>query len=273
MEITKIILGATHYDDAINIKHTLLKNKNTLYIRKTPFETCILPASISEEKISKFFMDITQNFFVLLIIKESSLYEDILYAVKILSACKNTFILFFDDTDTLNENFSLFLSEKLKTYTCFYKHNKNRLSQAIKKDIYSFMKNGEESSFLPIYPDEFKNILSNLSDALFENNKYLKNLAPHILTSSKVDITKLSNFLNIDILDNIKILKALCVAMEFMESCNIKKTEIEKSIKSANEKFALDIVKNSCFYKTKEKRFSHILKNLKCPSFIEKNSN
>ena len=49
--------------------------------------------------------------------------------------------------------------------------------------------------------------------------------------------------------DNIKILKAMCVAMEFMENCNIKKCDLEKRIQKCNEDFAWEILKNSDNYK------------------------
>lgn len=249
MEITKIILSGTNYDDINNIKYSLLKSKNTFSYKKTPFEIAILPDNVKNAHLSSFFMNIGKNFFVIILIKQSNLYNDILYALKILSVCDCAFILFLEDTKLLSEDFCLYIEEKLKTHTVFCNTGKKKFTKRIKKHIFSFYQDQKKSAFENIYPAEMKDILKNLEDALYKKNIYLKNLAPIILTSSKLDITKLNNLIGFDILDNIKILKAMCVAMEFMEMCNIKKCDIEKRIQKCSEDFAWEILKVSVNYK------------------------
>lgn len=249
MEITKIIFSGTNNDEINNMQYALSKNKNTLSYKKTPFEIITLPNNLKNAELSHFFMNTKENFFVINIIKQSNFYNDILYAVNILSVCKDVFILFLNDTDSLKEDFCFFLEEKLKTHTVFLNINKKKFKKRLKKHIFSFHQNPKKSEFENIYPTQLKSILKNLEDALYKKNIYLKNLAPVILTSSKLDITKLDNILGFDILDNIKILKAMCVAMEFMENCNIKKCDLKKRIQKCNEDFAWEILKNSDNYK------------------------
>ena len=48
-------------------------------------------------------------------------------------------------------------------------------------------------------------------------------LAPHLISSDKANIERLCALIGIDILDNIKILKELCIALELLKASSTDK--------------------------------------------------
>lgn len=264
----KVIITSTHQKSAENVKLSLQKGKKKLFYKDWAIDLKILQSNLSPSQTARFFMNIKEEFTVMIIIEGSSLYQDILYACKILSFCKDAFIILIDDTNTLNEDCAFIITEQLKTQVYFYKNKKKKLVSSIKKDIIKFANHKTLSGYIQKYPDIISRILPDLANALGEKNEFLSALAPFVLTSSKTEITKMCNEIGFDILDNLNVLKSICVAMEFLNDCQIKKSDILSLIKNTQEIFASDLLSQIDTHKSKEKIFNFFSKNLKCPSFI-----
>lgn len=262
----KIIVATRHQKDAKIVINCLKKGKNKLFSKNSLIDFEIMQNNISAPGLSRFFMDITDNFFVMVLIHTSSLYDDILFSQKMLGICKNSFIVMLDDTNSFSDNCALCLSDILKTTVLFYKGKK--FTKALRKDIIKFTTHPQISLYQEEYPDTVLKAITNLKNALAEKNEFLSHLAPMILTSSKADLTKISKQVGFDILDNLKILKCLCVAMEFLNDCGIKKIEISDCIRNADRIFAQKTAYEIEKLKTKQKSFAVFCRTLKCPLFI-----
>ncbi len=247
MKNDKIIVATTYQKDANFVINCLKKGENALFLKNLLIDFEIMPTNVSAAGLSRFFMDINVSFLVMILIHTENLYEDILFSQKILEMCKNSFIVIFDDTCALNKHCTAYLSDKLKTkvYLCKSKN----FAKGLRKEIFKFITEEKESEYILTYPKIVSEALDDLKTALNEKNKFLPHLAPLILTSSKAELAKMSNEVGFDILDNLKILKALCVAMEFLNNCQIKKSEIELCINQTNQSFAKDLMHNLEKYK------------------------
>ena len=77
--------------------------------------------------------------------------------------------------------------------------------------------------------------------ALYEKNPCLMPLAPYLIASDKANIEILSNAVGIDLLDNIKILKELCVALELLKSGGSEKKYVLSEVDAKTEAVARKI--------------------------------
>lgn len=202
----------------------------------------------SAKESAKHFISQTdgENGYICPIVRAENFYDDILCAIKILPFCENAFIILADGGKTFSENiFSektftkekcAKMSEMLKTKVIRtdLKHRARR----VKSQIFQILSDGKKSGWQDFYLNEILGFSKGVGYALYRKNPCLLPLAPHLIASDKSKIETLSGAVGIDLLDNIKILKELCVALELLKSGGCEKKLVLSEVENREEEKA-----------------------------------
>lgn len=183
-----------------------------------------------------------ETLYVCPIVRSENFYDDILCALKILPFCENAFVFLSGNEKNLCKNAPEILSQTLFTSVLHtdFKHR----GRKIKSRIFSLLDEENKSGFQNFYLNSILGFSKGTGRALYEKNPCLMPLAPYLIASDKANIEILSSAAGVDLLDNIKILKELCVALELLKSGGSEKRYVLSEVDAKTEALARRICEN-----------------------------
>ena len=236
----KLLLFSNDLTFAENAENFLCRGKDEVKKGEISFSCEFLSYFASAKDTAGFFAGQDgENLYVCPIVRGENFYDDILCALKILPFCKNAFVFLSGNGKNLCKNAPEILSRTIFTSVLHtdFKHR----GRKIKSRIFSLLEEENKSGFQNFYMNEILGFSKGTGRALYEKNPCLMPLAPYLIASDKANIEILSNAVGIDLLDNIKILKELCVALELLKSGGSEKKYVLSEVDAKTEAFARKI--------------------------------
>lgn len=247
MKTYKLLLFSNDLSFAENAKNFLCRGKNEVKKGELSYFCESHTFFPSAKDAARFFAlrNGDENMYVCPIVRAQNFYADILSALELLAFCGNAFLILFDSGKILGKNASETISQALFSDVL---HADSKLrARKVKAQIFSILEKENKSGYQNFYMNEILGFSKGTGLALYEKNPYLMPLAPYLISSDKANIEILSGAVGIDLLDNIKILKELCVALELIKSGGCEKkhvlSEINAKIEALARKISRDVSK------------------------------
>lgn len=219
-----------------NIKKIISKGKDEVKRKDILLSVSANKIFSSAPNAARFFLESNTDFYTAYAVRTSCFYEDILGCITFLAFYKKSFIILFDDAKILNKGARDEISKTLKTPVIALDSIARK--RFLRKSVFSVLESGLLSEYQNFYLEHISGFSKNLAEALKEKNECLMPLAPHLISSDKANIERLCSLIGIDILDNIKILKELCIALELLKASSTDKKCAVSDVKESEESLA-----------------------------------
>lgn len=249
MKKYKLSLFSYSLNFSCKVKDFICKKDGVMRKRGAEAEVFAYENFLSDEEGAKFFLGVcnteqSEPFLCAYILRSSALYDDLLGCMRTLPFCENFVLILSDDEKILSKNAAETVSEYLKTYVIC--HNLKHSPSSLRKQLFAAMEEQKTSGYQKYFTENVSGFSKGVAKALYQKNPALAYLAPHLTSADKPGIEKISAAVGIDLLDNIKILKELCIALELLKLGAEDKKYALAEVKMCEKRYAEKICETVC---------------------------